>query len=73
VAVFIAIFAPRGIGLFVLGLLPAGWFLLAHYGLGIRMAETDGMLMTLAAFCLSAPGIMLSVFSVAGIALGLER
>lgn len=78
VAVFIAIFAPRaglimGAGLFVLGLLPSGWILFAHYALGIQMAETDGMLMTLAAFYLSAPGFMLGVGSLIGLGLGLDR
>lgn len=74
----VAIFAPRaglilGIGLFLLGLLPAGWFLFARVVSGTPGAESDGMMMTLGAFYLSAPGIMLAVFSLLAATLGLDR
>jgi hypothetical protein len=78
VAIFIAIFVPRagvliGIGLFFLGLLPMAWMLLFGLVANVQTSESDGMLMTLALFYLSAPGVMLGVLSTGAILMGWDR
>lgn len=68
VATFIALFAPRaglvlGAGLLVLGALPMLWMLAVRSAFGVQLSESDGMLLTIGLYYLSAPGLMLLVLS----------
>jgi hypothetical protein len=63
-AVGLALFAPRaglvlGGLLLIAGLLPLIYLLFAQTFLGARGSQTDGMLVMLGLFFLSAPGFML--------------
>lgn len=68
VATFIAAFAPRaglifGAALLVIGSLPMLWMLAVKTAFGIQLSESDGMLLTIGLYYLSAPGLMLLVLS----------
>lgn len=78
VAILIAIFAPRagviiGAGLFVLGFGPALWVLASTTLFNVQAGESDGMIITLGFFYLTAPGVMLGIFSFIALVMGWDR